>query len=561
MSYPVDSIGAHYVPTYNPPPHNDPAQTAQHILDTGKKTFATDDYDARMMELAKELSKGDATFQREVMTEIMKRDPNALHSWLTPERANNMRASGRITLDEEGAVASGFAAAYNHGDFGTFDQTVGVNTQKGGDLTIKASGLDAWLGGYPTSSNGQNLENATRERQFLDFINTSNSSDTAQFRQQYGKHLLDTYVVNSDFRTQHKEQSDAAAGIAANLLAGDINRPDIAVNALASYNSDQVKTIMEAAGRSNSLYSEDQIRPDANDRHVNARDNSVPNGSALLFDAVALSKSPKADDLALQFANLPTSSPSLFDPHVGMGGKGNVDGLTLAINGHAKYVFDKLAVYNDDTLPGGKRAFEVNGAELGTLFKTTLYNQDSTYRNMFQDTITRYAGDNERAFNQDGTNQTAADHVTMLAAGLSDGVQQGYDDDAKARQAKNELLGMVVDITLAGLPAGKWVNKVVEDRLKAVFPNSQKLQDVLNGLSGKLVDTTQGKLTGDAKKQIIDALGPHAGDLEIARTLSNDLKNSFFAGIDASTPERTTARAGMQTRYDGVLTAIELGRK
>jgi hypothetical protein len=318
---------------------------------------------------------------------------------------------------------------------------------------------------------------------------------------------------------------------------------------------------MEAAGRSNSLFSENQIRTEANDRHVNARDNSVPNGAALLFDAVALSKSPKADDLALQFANLPTSSPDLFDPHVGMGGKDNVDGLTLAINGHAKYVFDKLAVYNDDTLPGGERQYEANASELGTLFKTTLYNQDSTYRQQFQDTITKYAGDNERAVNADGTNQTAADHVTMLAAGLTDGVRQGYNDDAKARKAKEELLGMVVDIALAGLPAGKWVNKAVEDRLKAVFPNSQKLQDVLNGLSGKLVDQTQSKLQGDAKKQIIAALGERAGNLEIARSLSNDLKNSFFTGIDGSTPVQTAMKGNMQTRYNEVLDAIAIARK
>ena len=557
MSYPVDGVGAH-VPTYTPPPQNDPAQTAQHVLDTGARSFRTDDYDARMVELAKELSKGDAHFRRQVMTEIMKRDPDALRSWLTPERANAMRAGGRITLDEEGSVASGFASAYSHGDFGSYQQNVGVDPKKGGDLTIKASALDSWLGGYPTTA-GNNLENAQHARQFLDFINTSNAPDVAEFRQEYGKHLLDTYVVNSGYRAQNQERSDAAAGIAANLLGGDSNHPEIAVDVLSDskYKPDDVKTIMEAAARSNNLYSQDAIRNAAEQRHLNARDNSVPNGSALLFDAVALSKSPKADQLALQFASLPTSSKDMFDPHLGSGGKNNVDGLTLALNGHAKFVFDKLAVYNDDTVPGGERQYVLNASQLGTLFKTTLFNPDSTYRNMLQDTITQYAGAQENAIAQPGLNKNEADHLTVLAAGLTDGVRQGYADDAKARAAQKELLGMVVDIALAGLPAGKWVNGAVEKSLKAAFPDSQKLQDVLNGLSGKLVDTSQSKLTGEAKKAIVDALGARAGNLEIARNTANDLKNSFFNAIDDQTPEK----ANMQTRYNEILDAVAIARK
>jgi hypothetical protein len=79
---------------YTPPPQKDPAQTAQHILHTGKKTFATDDYDAHMVELAKELSKGDADGR------------GGIHGITSASRAHTPRGHrSRILLD----------ASYRHG--------------------------------------------------------------------------------------------------------------------------------------------------------------------------------------------------------------------------------------------------------------------------------------------------------------------------------------------------------------------------------------------------------------------------------------------------------------
>jgi len=91
--------------------------------------------------------------------------------------------------------------------------------------------------------------------------------------------------------------------------------------------------------------------------------------------------------------------------------------------------------------------------ELGTLFKTTLFNPDSSYRSLLQGKVVQYAGDLKNEVNQAGPNQDAAGHLAMLSASLTDGVRQGYTELAKDEAAKKEMLGMVVDIALAGFDA------------------------------------------------------------------------------------------------------------
>jgi hypothetical protein len=144
----------------------------------------------------------------------------------------------------------------------------------------------------------------------------------------------------------------------------------------------------------------------------------------------------------------------------------------------------------------------------------------------------------------------------MLSASLTDGVRQGYTELAKDEAAKKEMLGMVVDIALAGLPVSKWAAKPVEDLIRNTFP-SQPMQEALNGLAGKLIDAPVGKLNDAAKKQIVDALGKSEGNLAIAQNLSNDLHNAFFNQVSSSDYDKEFA----QVSYNQILNGIQLARK
>lgn len=552
-------------PASNP----DPAEAAKHVLDTGSR-WGRDDYDARTVALADELGKGDPLYREQVMAEIFKQDPNAANSWLTPERVNTMQRDGRISLEQKGVIAEGFASAYNNGHIPQNQIGVGPTPGTGEPGEVQFSDLDQVVSGYYQNAGlgpgYDQVENAKRVSEFLDFVNSSNGPEVAEFRATYGQHLIDQYVLNPAVGYNNAPQRDAAAGLAANLLGGDINRPNIASDVLSKYSSDQVKSIMQAAANSNGLYGEDALKPYAEERGLNARDISVPNGSALLFDSVALDRSANADKVAVEFARLPTTSPDIFSSSR-FGSASNIDGLTLAVSSHSKAVLDELTQY-DSTLIADKdhpnlQQYMQNGSELGTLFKLTLFNPDSTYSSMLEGKVTDYANSLSATINQPGADGKpapggdAVGRMAMLQAGLTDGVRQGYDQLAKDEAKQKEVMGFILDVALSALPAGKWASDSVEKVITDTFGNSPKLQEILKGVSGTLIDSATGKLTDTAKEKILETLGKDEGSLEIAKNAANKLNESFMNQIDPGDYDRNQ----IQTTYNQILNGIELARK
>jgi hypothetical protein len=536
-------------------PAADPAAGAQRVLDTGRRAFLVDNYEARMEAFGAELQKGDAPYQQRLMKEILERDPRALGSWLTPERANILHAQGHITTEQRAAMAEGLASAFNHGVLKVNTLDAGQRPGRVDHGQVAFSELDNAIWGYgPPGSGNDRLENAQKVRNVLDFFGSSSGPEVQAFRTNYGRHLIDQYVLNDAVGYHNAERRDAAAGLAANLLAGDTRHPDIATDVLGSYDFEQIKTIMESAARSNDLYAADAIRPYAQSRNIDARDSSLPNGSALLMDAVALSRSAKSGTVAANLARLPANAPSIFDKRH-LGGKDNVDALTLAVANHAKAVLDSRTGYDDayigDADNPNLQQYMVNGAELGALFSKTLFNPDSTYRDTLQDAVTRYAGELARAVNQPGPNRDAAGRLAMLSAALTDAVRQDNMGLAKNEAARKQLLGMAVDIALAALPVGKWASSAAEKLIAQAF-TGQHVQEALKELSGQLT----GQLTDEAKAKIVDALGNDTGNAKIAENLANRLHDGIFKQIN----EADYDKEFMQNAYTGILGGIQLSR-
>lgn len=547
MVYPVDPGGGTTAPAYIPPQdppatHNpDPAQAAQKVLDTGNRFLLVDDYEARMKELGHQLSLGDPTYREQLMAEIFKRDPNAMGSWLTPERANTLASQGQITMDEEGQIASAFAAAYNQGALPTSSHGLANGP---GQITGVTS-IDNVISGYEGTSFDK-VADAQRVRQFLDFIDSSSSPDVAQFRQKYAQHLLDQYVLNGSVANQNPFQRDAAAGLAANLLGGDISRPELVVNTLMhggpqgkGYSPDQIQTFMQAAARSNGLYGEDILKVPAQDNHLDVRDICVPNGAALLMDEVGLTKGPDADALALQMAQLAKNAPDIFDKsHAGY--QANVDSLTLMATNHSQYILDQLTTKNSDYTgtvgDPNSQQFITNGQQLAALFKTAMFNPDSYYRQNLGDAVKQYAtGLKDQVLNKtdpvaNGVHTSASNHLAMLFGSLDEGVRLGYTQMAADQKAKKDLWGMAVDIALAGIPASKWAEKPVTDWIENAFQGNSYVQDALKGATGKLIDTPYGKLTDSAKAALVNALVQSGDDKNQAayKVFANSLRDGVI---------------------------------
>jgi hypothetical protein len=536
-------------------------------MDTGVRPIIADNYEARMKGLAHQLSLGDPTYREQLMAEIFKLDPNALNSWLTPERANNLRAQGQITLDQEGQIAESFAAAYNSGAMQSYSHGFSMGP---GQVT-GVTNIDNVIASYEGTGGFDKVQNAQRVRQFLDFLGTSNSGEVAAFREKYAQHLLDQYVLNKDVALQNPSERDAAAGLAANLLSADANHPEAAVNLLMHgkaggkpYSPEDIQTFMQAAARSNGLYGEDVLKVPAQDQLKNARDISMPNGAALLMDMVSLAKGPDSDALALQIAQMAKNSPDIFDKsHFGY--QENVDSLTLMANSHAKYILDQLTTKNNDYTGSesdpNSQQYITNGQQLAALFKTAMFNPDANYRQMLENTVTQYTSDlKDQVMNKtdpvaNGVHTQASTRLAMLFASLDEGVRLGYTQMAANDKAKKELWGMALDIVLAGIPATKWAEAPVSQWIKNAFQGNSRVQDALNGSLNKLIETPYGKLTDTAKSNLIDALVQSGDDKNQAayKVFSNSLRNS----VTAQLPDNNINGLYLTDAPDNIFQALE----
>lgn len=537
-------------------PSRDPAEQASRILEVGSR-WGRDDYDARLDALADGLQNGDPLYREQLMAELFRQDPNALGSWLQPDRANRLQDAGRITLEQKGLLAEGLAAAWNNGDIPHGEIGVGQvpgSTEMG---TVDMSALEnRVLSGFFTpgglGAGPDTVGNAQRMREFTEFFDASNGPEVAQFRESFGKHLIDQYVLNPAVGYHNPSQRDAAALWAGNLLGGDLSRPEIATNVLQQYDGDQVRSLIDAAARAHGALGEDGIRGQAEARLLDPRDVAVHDGAALLIGAVNLADTPASDALAVEIARMAQSHPGVF---AGDAGQARLDSLTLLATRHSEAVLGALTAFDTTGLQGrgdtNNMQFKVNATELAALLNLTVFNPDSTYAASMQAKVVDYASALADEINRPGSNTEAIGHLAMLQASLSDAITQGYDKLLADEAAGKKVMEFVVDLALAALPVGKWTSGAVEKALADAFAHSPRVQEVLKGLSGHVIDSATGALTDQAKKAIVDALGEEEGGLAIARETVNGLNQQFAAQI-TDEADKTDLKTTYITIYEAI---------
>jgi hypothetical protein len=507
------------------------AEEAKRIVDTGRG-FLKNDEDARLAALANELATGSNDDRKDLMAQVIQQDPNLFSSWLTPQRVNDMQRSGEISSQQKSVLAETVAQAYNDGEIPEGSINTGQLMGKVGEGTRQRSELDSVVDSYLAPSSDP-IESAQRTRDFLDFMQSSDGPEVLEFRTKYSQHLIDQYVFNAPTTNASPEQRNAAAGLAGNLLGGDINHPGIAVNTLKKYSEDQIKELMQSASISTSLNSKGALERTASDRMLDVDDMSVPDGAQQLMLSVAMDGSKDADKIAVGMARLPTTAPKIFDDSYNYNADNRVDALTLVASRHSKAILDKFTTYNDDTTGPNLKAYMQDASELGALFKTSLFNPDSTYSALLQEKVTAYAGGLKNDINQTDAsgkptaNAESVQRLAMLTGSLTDAVQQGYDGIAKDEAASKEFLGTLVDIAFAGIPAGKLLSGGAENLIASTF-KSTAVKESLNGLSGKIIDTATGQLTDSAKDAMVEALGKDKANVLSSQDAANQLKNSFF---------------------------------
>jgi hypothetical protein len=520
----------------------DPVAAAHKVLSTGGGGLfgIGQDYDSRVATLANDLSQGDASYREAVMKEIFKEDPNALQ-WLTPARANALQQNGRIS--NEGDIAEGLAAAYNHGDLPQQTYYEGQAPYTAQLSYAKGTALDQMVRGFsgPEGLQGQ-ATSAQNVRDFLDFMDSSRGPEATQFRINFADHLIGTYVAGpgaSAVQYNHPEQQSVAASIAANLLSeASVQNPNAATGVLSQY-KDQIPTILQAAENGGNWMTLNNVTVNSDGRIFNSV--HVGSGVPQLIGAVAQSpESATNDAVAVAFARLPATTPGLFkSPNADA--QQNTTNLGQLFTTHFQGIMTALTNYDQGDV-GVKNGLTVNqymenAADLGSLLNVTAFNPNSPWAFDVKTMLTNYAGSLKTQLNTPGLSgpaQTkASDQLAMVTAAADDALAQRYNDIQAQTQATKDTVAFIANLALAGLPVGDMAKDKVAGLISDAFGDSSgRIATALTGVTKSLIGTGTDQLSSDAQAALVKALGPNTAQFLTQEKATSSLKQSFTAGLN-----------------------------
>jgi len=530
MSVPVEpSMNTAGNPAYIPfkqEPGPDPKAAAQRVMDTGDRRFMVDNYEARMIALAHELGKGDPLYREQLMEEIFRLDHGALQSWLTPGRVNLLTQQGHISKVEQSQIAESLAAAYNNNDIPMRHAVPNINSGSG---QFNYSSLDdlVW---EPSSASapGARAEKAQHIREFLDLMNSSSGPETAKFRQNYAQHLIKEYVVNP--KAAGTDQQQVAAVIATNLLGGS----DKAADVLAQYDDAQIQTILESASKGIDTLAIKGANISYNGHLLENVD--IPDGAAALISSIANTSNTNAHKVAGSIARLPAQSPDMFKGDLG---KGRADAMGNLFVNHSDAILKRFTEYDKRHVGGSDhpslQQFGLNSAELGSLFRTVLFNKDAPYADAARAKVLEYATTLKKEANQPAGSADAEHRLAMLSASAGDALTQGWNELKKDKDGKKEMIGFFVDLAFAALPTDK-LNGQASKAIGALFggdtPRAGQIEELLKPVEGSLFDAATGKLTDSGKEAVLKALGEDAAELVEQQDAVIVLQNSLTSGLN-----------------------------
>lgn len=563
MTLTVDAYGRQTVaplPQRSPtPPVPDPHAEAARILKVGERGpswtnwSGTDDYDARMDEFARTIEAlPDQASRQALLAEVLKQDDGATRSWLQVGRINHLVADSRISQTERGALAETFAGAYNDGLFAA--PRVPANSSNpapdwqntpGGSVSQEV--FDGMIWNYSSSSYSGpqgTFDNARQVSDFLSFIDSSSGPEVAQLRREYSEHLINDYALNDNVDPSRRA---VAAGVAAQIMAGDPARPETVADVLSALTPAQRQTFLDQASHANGYLSADMLRGAVD--YVNVQEGDIaavaqPDGVSAVFSAIAVMPAgdAQAQALAAEFARLPQTDAGLFKERGNPAYQARVDSMTALFANHADAVLDVLTDYdrtgarNVGSDEGTNlEQYEVNGRDLGALLELTLFNPDSGNSGAVRSAVLDYAQDLRTQINgATDANATgfdeAASRLAMLSAASSDAINQGFSDLRGDIEAQKALIGFAVDLALAAVPAGKLVGNGAKGVIAELLP-AGRVRTAVEGLSGQIIDKSTGKLTDAAKEQLYAALGQDHAELIGEQEAQDLLEATLVTGI------------------------------
>ncbi|MDH5833449.1 hypothetical protein [Luteimonas kalidii] len=539
----------------------DPEQAAQDLLEVGSQ-WGTDDYDARVRAFGEAIQEGDADYRQALVAEILRQDPNAFNSWMSPTRINAQVDAGQVSQSARGDMAEAIAAAYNAGQIPSQD-IVGPD----GEVIGTSSALDTYLHNPDsTSTDGvdQQVEHARNMREFAEFFGGPHySSDISSFRETYSQHLITDYALNDQL--EDGALRDNAAGLAAIVLTGDPTRGDIAADVLAGLDQGQLQSLMERVARAGDSISPNHLEGLVEHSTVAYRDGltaadiSIPDLFSSLVAQVSRVDTAESREAAAMLARVPASSGDIFsDRHTG-NVQERVDAMGLLFVSHSEPMLESLTDF-DTTRIGSKDDADVkqymqDASDLGALFNVVLFDGDQTYQGSARAAVLEYAEGLKSQINTAEGDADAMGRLSMLMGGADDAITQGFNELKAREDAQTEMVSFIADLALAGIPVGDKAKDAVSGMIGELF-SSPQVTEALKGVSGSIIDSTTGYLTDEAKQALTGALGEDETELLDQQGASNALREALLTGISN---ERDLA--AIENYAEDVSQGINLWRK
>ena len=481
-------------------------QLASDILDVGARgpsftnPFGKDDYDARMDAFAERVSGLDDDSAARVFDEIIEQDPGALNSWLQGDRVQSLSNDDRISTTEMSAVVDAMAMAYTNGRIDFFQAS-------------------EFIGAYEASFSAPALsQDAFRATDSL--LAAGSDSTIEAFRSAFAEDMLRERVIESPFGGV---DTMVPAAYAMHLL--EKLSPDAAADVVGGFSAGERQTIYEAVAQGGIGYINSRGEmPDLNDP------------MATLISSVA---SSTRSDMAVEIAKYAeTSNDEMFFDYEDGGYQlpkdQRAEALGELLGAHGDAILDPLTEYDSDLVAGTDSRVQqvgVNALQLGNLMRLTVFNPDAASQDQAMNAVLDYAAD-QRQLVLEGSGmqrQDAMQSLAVLGAASQDAVNQVYVEADRAAAAREQMVGFVADLALAGLPID---GSKIAGHLGKVFGDST-VTTALEDIGGSLIDSGTEALTDEAKQAIVDALGPNMDDAEAMKQQINGfVDDAVLAGLD-----------------------------
>ena len=548
-------------PQVEPASNPDPAQAASDLLDVGSE-WGTDDYEARVRAFGEAIQQGDAQYQQELVAEILKQDPNAFNSWMTPTRINAQVDAGQVSPTARSAMAEAIAGAYNDGQIPSQEIR-----NDNGEVIGTSSALDTYLhnpGSTSTDAVDNQVEHARNMREFAEFFGGPHySSEISEFRENFSNHLIKDYALND--KIEDGALRDNAATQAAIVLNGDPTRGDIAATVLSGLDQGQLQAFMERVARGGEFLSANHLEGIVQNSTVAYRDGlevsdiSLPDQFSSLLAQVSRIDSPEASKAAEMLARLPASSGDIFDDgHTG-NSQERIDAMGQLFVSHSESILDSFTDF-DTTKIGSKddadlKQYMQDASDLGSLLNVVLFNGDQAYQGSARAAVLDYAADLKSQINTAEGNAEAMGRLSMLMGAADDAITQGFNELKAKEDAQTEMVSFIVDLALAGIPVGDKAKDSVAGMIGEIFSNP-RVTEALKGVSGSIIDSATGYLTDEAKAALAEALGEDEAELLDQQGASNALREALMGGI-----ENQRDLAAIENYAEDVSQGINIWRK